>query len=170
MAPFPLPLNELLGHWGAYVIYLLIGISFGFVLEIAGFGNSKKLAAQFYFKDLTVLKVMFSAIVVAMVLIFGATAVGLLDYNLIWVNPTYLWPGIIGGLIMGFGFIIGPEGQDIFVHYSCIDGEGFRVLKDGASVIYDAEQSDKGWKALKVQRPDPSVVVPRRQHTRTPRR
>ncbi len=107
MAPFPLPLNELLVPWGVYAVYLAIGFGFGFVLELAGFGNSRKLAAQFYFKDMTVLKVMFGAIVTAMVLIFGASAVGLLDYNLIWVNPTYLWPGIVGGLIMGFGFIIG---------------------------------------------------------------
>jgi rhodanese-related sulfurtransferase len=107
MTPFPLPLTEFLGHWGAYVVYFLIGISFGAVLEMAGFGNSRKLAAQFYFKDMTVLKVMFGAIIVAMVLIFSASALGLLDYNLIWVNPTYLWPGIVGGLIMGAGFIIG---------------------------------------------------------------
>ena len=130
MAPFPLPLTDLLGHWGAYVIYLLIGIAFGFVLEIAGFGNSKKLAAQFYFKDLTVLKVMFGAIVVAMVLIFGATALGLLDYNLIWVNPTYLWPGIIGGLIMGFGFIIGgfcPGTSLVAVATAKIDGIFFAL-------------------------------------------
>lgn len=107
MTLFPLPLTELFGHWGSYVVYLFIGLAFGYVLEISGFGNSKKLAAQFYFKDMTVLKVMFGAIIVAMVLLFGATAVGLLDYNLVWVNPTYLWPGIVGGLIMGFGFIIG---------------------------------------------------------------
>lgn len=107
MTTFPLPLTDLLGHYGAYVVYFIIGISFGAILEMAGFGNSTKLAAQFYFKDMTVLKVMFSAIVVAMVLIFGATAIGLLDYNLLWVNPTYLWPGIVGGLIMGAGFIIG---------------------------------------------------------------
>jgi rhodanese-related sulfurtransferase len=107
MAPFPLPLESLLGSWGAYAIYLLIGFAFGYVLEISGFGNSKLLASQFYFKDLTVLKVMFGAIIVAMVLIFGASAIGLLDYNLVYVNPTYLWPGILGGLIMGFGFIIG---------------------------------------------------------------
>ena len=50
---------------------------------------------------------MFSAIVVAMVLIFLASGLGLLDYNLVWVNPTYLWPGIVGGLIMGVGFIVG---------------------------------------------------------------
>ncbi len=107
MAAFPLPMFEIFTKFGAYLIFLLIGFSFGYVLEISGFANSQKLAAQFYFKDLTVLKVMFTAIVVAMVLIFGASALGLLDYNLLWVNPTYLWPGIIGGLIMGVGFIVG---------------------------------------------------------------
>lgn len=107
MAIFPLPLTELIGTFGAFLVYLLIGFAFGYVLEVAGFGNSKKLAAQFYFKEMTVLKVMFTAIIVAMVLIFAASAVGLLDYNLIWVNPTYLWPGIVGGLIMGVGFIVG---------------------------------------------------------------
>ncbi|MCP4419769.1 MAG: YeeE/YedE family protein [Chloroflexi bacterium] len=107
MTTFPLPLGELLGHWGSYVVYVIIGFAFGYVLEIAGFGNSKKLAAQFYFKDQTVLKVMFGAIIVAMVLIFWVSGLGWLDYNLIWVNPTYLWPGIVGGLIMGLGFIIG---------------------------------------------------------------
>lgn len=107
MTLFPLPLESLLGKTGMYLTYLLIGFAFGYVLEISGFGESPRLAAQFYFKDLTVLKVMFTAIVVAMVLVFGASAVGLLDYNLIWVNPTYLWPGILGGLIMGVGFILG---------------------------------------------------------------
>ncbi len=105
MAPYPV--TELFGKWGAYAIYLLIGFAFGYVLEIAGFGNALKLARQFYFKEQTVLKVMFTAIVTAMVLIFLASGLGWLDYNLIWVNPTYLWPGIVGGLIMGFGFIIG---------------------------------------------------------------
>jgi rhodanese-related sulfurtransferase len=104
---FPLSLADLLGHWPAYGVYLLIGVAFGATLEVAGFGNSKKLAAQFYFKDMTVLKVMFTAIVVAMVLIFATSALGILDFNLVWVNPTYLWPGIVGGLVMGAGFIIG---------------------------------------------------------------
>jgi len=103
----PFPITTLFGKWGAYLIFLLIGFAFGSVLEMAGFGKSTKLAAQFYFKELTVLKVMFGAIIVAMVLVFGMSALGLLDYNLVWVNPTYLWPGILGGLIMGFGFIIG---------------------------------------------------------------
>jgi len=107
MATFPLPLADLLGHWGSYVVYAVIGIAFGMTLESAGFGNSKLLAAQFYFKDMRVFKVMFTAIIVAMTLVFLSSALGLLDYNLIWVPPTYLWPGIVGGLIMGVGFIIG---------------------------------------------------------------
>ena len=107
MAPFPFALNALIGPIGAALVYLAIGFAFGYVLEIAGFGSSPKLAAQFYFRDLTVLKVMFTGIVVAMLLIFGASALSLLDLNLIWVNPTYLWPGLLGGLIMGVGFILG---------------------------------------------------------------
>jgi len=52
----------------------------------------------------------------------------------------------------GFGFIIGPEGQDVFVHYSQISGEGFRSLKDGETVDYELMQRDKGWLANGVQR------------------
>ena len=107
MIPFPLALEPLLGKLGMYLVFLGIGFLFGFVLESAGFNHSPTLAAQFYFKDLRVFKVFFTAIVVAMLLIFGASAIGLLDYNLIWVNPTYLWSGIVGGLIMGVGFILG---------------------------------------------------------------
>ena len=89
------------------VVAVVIGIGFGFVLERSGFGRSTKLAAQFYFKDLTVLKVMFTAIVVAMVLLFGSVGLGILDFGQVWVNPTYLASGVVGGLIMGIGFIVG---------------------------------------------------------------
>ena len=90
-----------------YVVFGLIGFAFGFTLEMSGFGNSRKLAAQFYFTELTVLKVMFTAIVVAMVLTFGASALGILDFGQVWVNTTYISSGIVGGLIMGVGFIVG---------------------------------------------------------------
>jgi CspA family cold shock protein len=72
----------------------------------------------------------------------------------------------------GFGFIVGPEGQDIFVHYSQIDGDGFRVLKDGSPVRYDAVRGEKGWHATRVQRVEtPEVKVrPQTPYTRTPRR
>ena len=104
---FPLQLETLIGKPLMFLVFGLIGFAFGFVLESAGFGNSKKLAAQFYFKDMTVLKVMFGAIVTAMVLLFITVGLGILDFNLVWVNPTYLASGILGGLIMGVGFIIG---------------------------------------------------------------
>lgn len=72
----------------------------------------------------------------------------------------------------GFGFIVGPENQDIFVHFSVIQGEGFRVLKDGSKVNYDAARSDKGWKATRVTRVEPlEVTIPTRKgYTRSPRR
>jgi rhodanese-related sulfurtransferase/uncharacterized membrane protein YidH (DUF202 family) len=104
---FPLPLETLIGKPLMYLVFAVIGFGFGFVLESSGFGNSKKLAAQFYFSEMTVLKVMFGAIVTAMVLIFTMVGLGILDFNQLWVNPTYLWSGILGGLIMGVGFIIG---------------------------------------------------------------
>lgn len=105
MAPFDLV--ALFGTGGSYFIYLAIGFAFGFILESSGFGDARLLAAQFYFTELRVLKVMFTAITVAMILVFWSTALGLLDYDQIWVSPTYLWPGIVGGLIMGIGFILG---------------------------------------------------------------
>ncbi len=105
MAPYDLV--ALFGTTGSYFVYVTIGFAFGFILESSGFGDSRLLAAQFYFRELQVLKVMFTAIVVAMILIFWSTALGLLDYDEIWVNPTYLWPGVVGGLIMGAGFILG---------------------------------------------------------------
>jgi CspA family cold shock protein len=73
----------------------------------------------------------------------------------------------------GFGFIVGPEGQDIMAHYSCIEGDGFRVLKDGSKVLYDAIRSDKGWKATRVVRVEENgveVTVVKRGYSRTPRR
>jgi len=52
----------------------------------------------------------------------------------------------------GFGFIIGPEGQDVFVHFSSIEGDGFRSLKDGEAVDYDLARGDKGFSATRVKR------------------
>jgi len=104
---FPLELTPLLGTTVNTLILLLIGAAFGWVLESAGFGDSRRLAGQFYFRDLAVLRVMFTAIVSAMLLIFWASALGWLSYEDLWVNPTYWWPGIVGGLVMGVGFILG---------------------------------------------------------------
>ena len=75
MPPFPLPLESMLGHVGALSIYILIGFAFGYVLEISGFAISTRLAAQFYFKDMTVLKVMFTGIIVAMLALLNPLGV-----------------------------------------------------------------------------------------------
>ncbi len=103
----PLALAPLAGTFAYFVIFLLLGMGFGAVLEMSGFGDSRRLSAQFYLRDMTVLKVMFTGIIVAAVLIHLASALQLLDLSKVWINPTYMVPGIVGGLIMGVGFIIG---------------------------------------------------------------
>ena len=105
MAPFD-PV-EALGKPLGYLVFVLFGMGFGASLEIAGFGLAHKLVGQFYFKDQTVFKTMFTSVLVAMVLIFFTTGMGWLDYDRIFVPPTYFWPGVLGGLLLGFGIIIG---------------------------------------------------------------
>jgi hypothetical protein len=90
-----------------YLIAFMIGIGFGFFLEQGGFGNANKLAKTFYFRDMTVVKVMFTAIITAMIGLLALRAFGLINMQQIWINPSYIWPGIFGGLIMGVGFIVG---------------------------------------------------------------
>ena len=91
---------------GLFMAFLL-GIGFGWALERGGLGNAKKLAAQFYLRDLTVFKVMFTGIVTAMLLMLAAGGLGMMDLSLVYLNPTYLWPQIVGGLVLGAGFIVG---------------------------------------------------------------
>ncbi len=59
----------------------------------------------------------------------------------------------------GFGFILGPQGQDVFVHFSSIKCEGFRCLRDGELVEFELVQGEKGYSALNVQRLNPVVRV-----------
>lgn len=74
----------------------------------------------------------------------------------------------------GFGFLVGPEEQDVFVHFSKIEGDGYRVLKDGSTVEYDAEHGDKGWQATRVVRQEVEeaevTVRPHTGYARSPRR
>ncbi len=51
----------------------------------------------------------------------------------------------------GYGFIVGPEGQDVFVHYTNIQAEGFRSLRDGETVEYELKKTDKGLQAGTVR-------------------
>jgi uncharacterized membrane protein YedE/YeeE len=83
-----------------------IGIAFGWTLERAGLGSAPKLAGQFYFTDFTVFKVMFSAIVTAMLGAFWLARLGILDLSRVYVPETYLLPQLAGGLLFGAGFVI----------------------------------------------------------------
>jgi rhodanese-related sulfurtransferase len=98
---------EVIGNELNFVVALFIGIAFGFILEQAGFSTSKKLVGLFYGYDFTVLRVFFTGGVTAMIGVIAFAHFGLLDISLIYINPTFLWSAIIGGLIMGLGFVIG---------------------------------------------------------------
>jgi uncharacterized membrane protein YedE/YeeE len=89
------------------IIAFIIGIAFGFALERGGFGRATILAAQFYFTNMRVLKVMFTAIVTAMLGIFFLSVIGFLDLSLVYLTPTNMLPMVVGGLIAGVGFVIG---------------------------------------------------------------
>ena len=97
----------LFGDEVSLIVAFVIGIGFGFFLERAGFGSARKLTDQFYFKDMAVFRVMFTAIVTAMLGLFYLSAVGWVDLSLVYIQPTYLWPQIVGGLLLGVGFIVG---------------------------------------------------------------
>jgi uncharacterized protein len=96
-----------LPEWADLLFALLIGIGFGFALEQAGFSSSRKLAGMFYGYDTTVIKVFFTAAIVALVGSQLLSYFGLLDLSLVFVNEFYVNAAIVGGIIMGAGFIMG---------------------------------------------------------------
>ncbi len=51
----------------------------------------------------------------------------------------------------GFGFIESEEHGDVFVHYSAIEGQGFKSLSDGDEVTFEVTEGNKGLQALKVR-------------------
>lgn len=86
------------------VVALVVGIAFGWCLERSGMGSARKLMGQFYLTDLTVFKVMFTAIITAMLGIFWLGWLGFLDVARIYVPETYVLPQLVGGVIFGVGF------------------------------------------------------------------
>jgi rhodanese-related sulfurtransferase len=85
----------------------LIGLGFGYILEQAGFSSSRKLTGLFYGTDFTVLRVFFTAGATAMTGVLLLEKLGWLDTSIIFVNPTFLHSAILGGLVMGVGFVLG---------------------------------------------------------------
>ncbi len=103
----PLIVNEIISANTNLFLAFIIGIGFGFVLEINGFSSSRRLAGMFYGYDTTVLKVFFTAAIVAAVGLLFLSLFNWIDLSYIYINPTYLWSTLGGGAIMGAGFILG---------------------------------------------------------------
>jgi len=94
-------------EWLNMLTAFLIGTGFGFALEQGGFSSSRKLAGMFYGYDATVLKVFFTAAIVALIGSQLMGYLGLLNLNQVYVNEFYVTAAIVGGIIMGAGFIMG---------------------------------------------------------------
>ncbi len=103
----PLVVNEIISQNTNLLLAFFIGIAFGFVLEQGGFSSSRKLAGVFYGYDTVVLKVFFTGAVTAMAGLLFMSLFGWIDLSLVYVNETFLWSAIIGGVVMGAGFIMG---------------------------------------------------------------
>lgn len=109
---------------------VVLGFLFGFSLERGGFGNARKLAAQFYLYDMTVFKVMFSAIVTALLGVYWLSKLGWLDLPLVFLPPTYLVPQLLGGVVFGVGFVMGG----LCPGTSCVSASTGKL--DGLMVVF----------------------------------
>jgi uncharacterized membrane protein YedE/YeeE len=107
-----------------------IGILFGVTLERSGLGNARKLMGQFDLTDLTVFKVMFSAIVTAMLGAFLLSRAGVLDLSRVYIPETWLLPQLVGGVVFGAGFAT----AGLCPGTSCVAAATGRV--DGLAVIF----------------------------------
>jgi len=119
----------LVGEGAGLWIALAIGIAFGWCLERSGMGSARKLAGQFYLTDLTVFKVMFSAIVTAMLGVFWLGWLGVVNVSRIYVPETFILPQLVGGIVFGVGFAIGG----LCPGTSCVSAATGRV--DGLMVV-----------------------------------
>ena len=148
------PLSEtgMLGPAGVLLTAPLIGFAFGWFLERGGLGDARKLAGQFYFTDLTVFKVLFSALLTAMLGAFWLDRFGLLDLELVYLPETFVLPQAAGGVLFGAGFLVGglcPGTSCVAAAAGRIDGlgiiggmllgvAGFNVAFDWIAPFYDS--------------------------------
>ncbi|MEJ2237836.1 MAG: YeeE/YedE thiosulfate transporter family protein [Gemmatimonadales bacterium] len=119
----------LIGDNAGLMVALVLGVGFGFFLERGGLGNALKLSAQFYLTDLTVLKVMFSAIVTAMLGLFWLSKIGLVDLSRVYLLPTFVLPQLLGGAVFGLGFVMGG----LCPGTSCVSASSGRI--DGLALL-----------------------------------
>jgi len=102
----PLAAHGVVGDTGTLVLAFAIGIGFGWALERAGLGSARKLMGQFYLTDFTVFKVMFTAILTAMLGTFWLARLGILDLDALYVPETFIAPQLAGGIVFGIGFAL----------------------------------------------------------------
>lgn len=140
----PLVLTLNMSHAAEMFFALLTGLGFGFVLERAGFGNAHNLVAIFYGRDFRVMRVMFSAILTAMIGLYFLDLFDVLPLSSIGILPTYVLPHLVGGLLLGAGFIIGgycPGTSLVAAMSGKIDAwlflGGIFVGSLGYTIIYD---------------------------------
>ena len=91
---------------GSLVTAFAIGIAFGWCLERAGLGGARTLVGQFYFRNLTVVKVLFTALVTAMLGAYWLDRLGLLDRGTVYLPDTFALPQAVGGLLFGGGLLL----------------------------------------------------------------
>ena len=92
-------------EWNPMIAFI-VGIGFGFALEQAGFSSSRKLIGIFYGYDMIVVRVFMTAVLTAAIGLLFFNYLGWIDYDLLYVNPTFLWSAIIGGAFVGLGIIM----------------------------------------------------------------
>jgi hypothetical protein len=86
---------------------VLLGMGFGFALESSGFSSSRKIIGTFFGYDFVVVKVFFTAAIVSSLGLLYLSYLGLLDFSLLYIQPTFITSAIVGGIIMGIGFAMG---------------------------------------------------------------
>jgi hypothetical protein len=89
------------------IFAVLLGMGFGFALEASGFSSSRKIIGTFFGYDFVVVKVFFTAAIVASMGLLYLSYFGLVDYSQLYIQPTFLTGAIVGGIIMGVGFAMG---------------------------------------------------------------
>jgi len=121
--------SGLFSEGASLLVALCIGIAFGWFLERSGMGSAQKLAGQFYLRDLTVFKVMFTAILTGMLGVFWLGWLGVLDVSRVYVPETWIAPQLTGGIVFGFGFAI----AGLCPGTSCVSAATGRI--DGLAVV-----------------------------------
>jgi hypothetical protein len=103
----PLIPNAIIDPSWNHVLALLLGMGFGFTLEASGFSSSRKIMGTFFGYDFVVLRVFFTAAVTTMLGVMYFDYLGIIDYSMLYIHPTYLASAITGGIVMGLGFSFG---------------------------------------------------------------